>query len=78
MESKGCSETESSTRAEQSWQPVIPGKAVGRDPESRRRKLDSRLRGNDEHDMPVIPGGVPRDPESRRRKAGVHGPKSYF
>ena len=27
--------------------PVIPGKAAGRDPESRSRQLDSRLRGND-------------------------------
>jgi hypothetical protein len=27
--------------------PIIPGKAASRDPESRRRKLNSRLRGND-------------------------------
>jgi len=26
---------------------VIPGKAAGRDPESRQQNLDSRLRGND-------------------------------
>ncbi len=30
---------------------VIPGKAGGRDPESRKRKLDSRLRGNDGHTL---------------------------
>jgi len=31
-----------------SGQPVIPGTAAGRDPESRSHRLDSRLRGNDE------------------------------
>jgi hypothetical protein len=33
---------------------VIPGKAAGRDPESSSPSLDSRFRGNDENDMPVI------------------------
>src|SRR5688572_24728244 len=36
------SETKSSIRIGHSWQPVIPGKAAGRDPESRGGKLDSR------------------------------------
>jgi hypothetical protein len=35
------------TQARHSRQPVIPGKAAGRDPEARSRNLDSRLRGND-------------------------------
>ena len=29
------------------WQPVILGKAAVRDPESRRQKMDFRLRGDD-------------------------------
>jgi hypothetical protein len=33
-----CSETKYSILARRSWQPVIPGKAAGRDPESRNKK----------------------------------------
>jgi hypothetical protein len=38
------SETKSSTRARHLWQPIIPGKAAGRDPESRNRRLDASFR----------------------------------
>ena len=36
------------SRTGHSRQTVIPGKAVGHDPESRQKTLDSRLRGNDD------------------------------
>jgi hypothetical protein len=34
--------------------PVIPGKAAGRGPESRSRKLDSRLHENDKQGYPLV------------------------
>ncbi len=43
---------------------VIPGKAKGRDPESRKKTLDSRLRGNDDSIVFSI-----KEPSSERQQS---------